>query len=205
MAKRKTASSGQIAQHRHAVALLITDMLNTFDFPEGKQLFPAALRAARAIAKLKAKFKEQNVPVIYINDNFGQWQSDWKTVYEACSSRSCLGRPIAELLKPESDDYFVLKPKHSGFYSTTLDVLLEHLGTEVLVLTGIAGNICVLFTANDAHMREFQVVVPRDCTASNTRTDHEFTLKQLEKVLGIETKASSHLRLSSLQKAAKKR
>lgn len=189
----------QISRHRHKVALLITDMLNTFDFPEARQLLPGAKKAAYAIAKLKKRFKEQNIPVIYINDNFGQWQSDWKSVYAACTKENCLGKSIAELLVPEEDDYFVLKPKHSGFYSTTLDVLLEHLGTETLVLTGIAGNICVLFTANDAHMREFKVIVPRDCMASNTKKDHEFTLRQLEEVFGIPTKLSSSLRIKKAQ------
>lgn len=200
MASSRRKPNPSMTQHHHPVALLITDMLNTFDFPEAKQLYPWALKAADKISRLKKRLKKQKIPVIYINDNFGQWQSDWRSVYEACTRKSCLGREIAEILKPEDDDYFVLKPKHSGFYSTTLDVLLEYLGTETLILTGIAGNICVLFTANDAHMRDFKVVVPRDCMASNTREDNDFALRQLKNVFGIETKDSDHLKMSALKK-----
>lgn len=175
-------------------------MLNTFDFPEAHQLFPFALSAADRIAELKKRLKKEKIPVIYVNDNFGRWQSDWRSVYSACIQRNCLGREIALRLKPDEDDYFVLKPKHSGFYSTTLDVLLEHLGIKLLILTGIAGNICVLFTANDAHMRDYRVLVPRDCIASNTREDNEFALRQLQGVFGIETRDSLSIRISSLQK-----
>ena len=176
-----------LTRHRHKEALLIIDMLNTLDFPEGKSLLRFALPAARCIAKLKKRLKQRGVPVIYVNDNFGQWQSDWKSVYNACSSKDSIGCELAQALKPEEDDYFVLKPKHSGFYSTTLDVLLSALGAKKLYLTGIAGNICVLFTANDAHMRDYEVVVPRDCIASNTKADNRYALRQMRDVLGLKT------------------
>jgi nicotinamidase-related amidase len=163
-------------------------MLNTFEFPEAKQIFPAALRAAKNIAKLKQKAREHRAAVIYVNDNFGHWQSDWKALYEICTEEKCLGKPIAEILRPEPEDYFVLKPKHSGFYASSLEVLLDQLQTERLIIVGIAGNICVLFTAHDAHMREYEVIVPRDCVASNTDKENQFALKQLEHVFGIKTK-----------------
>jgi len=103
------------------------------------------------------------VPAVYVNDNFGRWRSDFHQILAHCPRSP--GRDIARLLKPGKDDYFVLKPKHSGFQFTTLDVLLEHLGAETLILTGVAGNFCVLFTAHDAYMRDFRLVVPRDCIA----------------------------------------
>ncbi|MES3038595.1 MAG: isochorismatase family cysteine hydrolase [Bdellovibrionota bacterium] len=178
-------------KHKHKAALIITDMLNTFDFPEAKQLQPRAQSAARAILKLKSRLKAKKIPIIYVNDNFGQWQSDWRSVYNACTEEGRLGREIAELLRPSEDDYFVLKPKHSAFYSTNLDVLLDYLGTQTLILTGIAGNICVLFTANDAHMRDYKVVVPKDCIASNTAADDKYTLRQLKEVFKIPTPKSN--------------
>lgn len=106
-----------------------------------------------------------------------------------------MGKRIAERLKPAPDDYFVLKPKHSGFYSTTLDVLLDELRIDTLILTGIAGNICVLFTANDAHMREYKVIIPRDCIASNTKEDNKYVLNQFKNVFDFNTNPSSKLRL----------
>ncbi len=189
--KSKASTSQRMIKHKHKAALIITDMLNTFDFPEAKQLQPRAQSAARAILKLKSRLKAKKIPIIYVNDNFGQWQSDWRSVYNACTEEGRLGREIAELLRPSEDDYFVLKPKHSAFYSTNLDVLLDYLGTQTLILTGIAGNICVLFTANDAHMRDYKVVVPKDCIASNTAADDKYTLRQLKEVFKIPTPKSN--------------
>ena len=89
---------------------------------------------------------------------------------------------------PDEDDYFVLKPKHSGFYSTSLELLLEHLGARSLILTGIAGNNCVLFTANDAYMRDFKIFVPSDCVVSETQADNDYALEQMAKVLKADTR-----------------
>ncbi len=176
-------------------ALLILDMLNTFDFPEAKQLLPRAKKAAGKILRLKERCHNKNIPVIYLNDNFGKWRSNWHELYERCVNEKALGREIAEQLKPDERDYFVLKPKHSGFYGTTLNVLLESLNVKELILTGIAGNICVLFTAHDAHMREYKVVVPKDCIASNTQKDDNYVLNQFETVFGFKTTPSDRLRL----------
>lgn len=175
-------------------ALLIIDMLNTLDFPEGNQLLPEAVRAADRILTLKRRLKRKGVPVIYVNDNFGDWQSDWKKVYGECSAPGALGRPLALKLPPEPDDFFVLKPKHSGFYLTPLEMLLADLKVKRLIVTGIAGNLCVLFTAHDAHMREFEVVVPRDCIASNTKAQNRHALDQLKNVLKIKTPLSAAVR-----------
>jgi nicotinamidase-related amidase len=110
------------------------------------------------------------------------------------------GHSIAERLKPKTDNYFVLKPKHSGFYSTTLDVLLEYLGAETLILTGVATDICILFTANDAYMRDFHLIVPRDCVAANTEKANRDTLKYMEKVLGVDTAVSTRIDFKKLKK-----
>lgn len=176
-------------------ALLILDMLNTFDFPEAKLLLPRAEKAAGKILKLKQRCHHKNIPVIYLNDNFGRWRSNWHEIYEKCVHKKALGRKIAERLKPDDEDYFVLKPKHSGFYGTTLDVLLKSLHVKKLIITGIAGNICVLFTAHDAHMREYQVAVPKDCIASNTDKDDKYVLNQLETVFGFKTTPSERMRI----------
>ena len=107
-----------------------------------------------------------------------------------------------ELLRPEEDDYFVLKPKHSGFFSTTLDILLDYLEVKVVILTGIAANICVLFTANDAYMRDFDVAVPRDCVASNTEEENGYALEQMAKVLKADIRPSTDLSFKALARAS---
>jgi nicotinamidase-related amidase len=179
------------------VALLVIDMINAFDFEGAEGMLPRALAAARAIAALKQRARRAGVPVVYVNDNFGRWRSDFREVLEHCLQAP--GREIAALLRPDRDDYFVLKPKHSGFQYTTLDVLLQHLGCETLVLTGVAGNFCVLFTAHDAYMRDFHLVVPADCVASATAADDRYALEHMARVTKADTRASAEIDLAALQ------
>jgi nicotinamidase-related amidase len=173
--------------------LLLVDVINDFDFGGAKKLIRPALEAARHIATLKARARDARIPCLYVNDNFGRWRSDFRRQVAHCMRDDCLGRPIAELLHPEEDDYFVLKPMHSGFYSTTLEVLLREFGTRRLVITGFAAEICVLYTANDAHMRGFDVVVPADCVASETPARKRFALEHVAHVLDADTSASGRL------------
>src|SRR5581483_2339359 len=147
---------------------------------------------------LKRRAKEANVPVIYANDNFGRWRSDFTAQVEHCLRDGVRGQPVVELLRPDRDDYFVLKPKHSGFFSTTLDLLLEYLGVRAVVLTGVAGNICVLFTANDAYLRDLHLVVPSDCVASNSEEENRYALDQMRKVLKADIRPSTELSFQAL-------
>src|SRR3954469_15805188 len=109
------------APDKSDVALLLIDVINDFEYPEGDQLFRQALPAAKKIAELKKRARAAGVPVVYVNDNFGRWRSDFQAQVEHCLEDGVRGRPVVELLRPSQDDYFVLKPKHSGFFSTTLD------------------------------------------------------------------------------------
>ncbi len=154
-----------------AAALLLVDVVNPLDFPEANDLLAFALPMADRLAALKRRARKAGVPVIYANDNFGRWRSDLSAVVERCLEPGCKGRPLVERLMPLADDYFVLKPKHSAFYTTSLDLLLRHLGTQTLIVGGVAANICVLFTANDAYMRDFRLAVPADGVASNTAAE----------------------------------
>ena len=175
------------------IAIVLIDVINDLEFPEGDQLLEAALPAARNIARLTQRAREAKVPVIYVNDNFGRWRSDFKKIVDRCLHDDVRGRPIVELLVPDENDYFVLKPKHSGFFSTTLDLLLEYLGVRTLIVAGFAGNNCVLFTANDAYMRDYQLIIPADCTASNTPEDNENALQQMQHVLKADIKPSTEI------------
>ena len=164
-------------------ALLLINVINDLAFDGSDALVVQAEPMASRLATLKRRASAAGVPIIYINDNFGQWRSDFRKTVAHCTSRSSPGRRVSERLRPTSRDYFVLKPKHSGFFDTTLDTLLETLHIRRLILTGIAGNICVLFTANDAYMREFKIFAPADCIVSNTAADNDYALRQIETVL----------------------
>lgn len=180
------------------LALLVIDVINDLEFPEGDNLFQFALPMARRLVELMRRAKALRVPVVYVNDNFGRWQSNFRTQVEHCLHDGVRGRAVVEMVVPEDDDYFVLKPKHSGFHCTTLEILLEHLGAKALILTGIAGNICVLFTANDAYMRDFALFAPSDCIVSNTEEENRNALNQMAKVLKADTRPSNELDLEGL-------
>lgn len=186
------------APDKSKTALLLIDVINDFDFPEGEQLLRLALPVGKKIAELKKRTKEAGIPSIYVNDNFGRWQSDFKKIVAHCKGENARGKQFVELLLPDQDDYFVLKPKNSGFYSTTLDLLLTHLTAKNLILTGIAGNNCVFFTANDAYMRDYKVFVPSDCVVSNTEEENTYALKQMETVLKADSTVASSLDLNAL-------
>jgi nicotinamidase-related amidase len=189
------------APDKSPVALLLIDLINAFDFPEGDQLLRHTLPVAERVVELKRRAKEHGVPAVYVNDNFGRWRSDFRAQVENCSRPESAGRPVVEMLRPDPDDYFVLKPKHSGFFSTTLDLLLRYLGVKTVILTGIAGNNCVLFTANDAYMRDLKLYVPADCIASNTSRDNEYALHQMQVVLKADVPPSEELDFDRLLQA----
>jgi nicotinamidase-related amidase len=178
---------------RAKVALLLIDVINDFDFPGSSTLLENAIPMARKLAALKRRASKNRVPSIYVNDNFGHWKSDFRHIVKHCTRRNACGAPVARFLRPEADDYFVLKPMHSGFYSTTLDVLLEDLHVERLILTGIATNICVLFTANDAYMRDFKLHIPRDCVAADSAEETNHALSQMKSLLKADIRPSDEI------------
>jgi nicotinamidase-related amidase len=191
------------APDKSEIALVLIDLINDLDFPEAEELLRYARPMARKILRLKQRAKKAGVPVIYVNDNFGRWRSDFRRQVVHCLRDKSRGHEIVSLLQPEEDDYFVLKPKHSGFFSTTLETLLRYLGSRKLILTGIAGNFCVLFTANDAYMRDYELVIPSDCTVSNTAKENRQALALMRKFLKADTRPSTGVRFPRVR--AKKR
>ena len=181
------------APDKSDVAVLLINVINDLDFPEADELLRFALPMAERIAKLVERARESEVPVVYVNDNFGRWRSDFKTQVEHCLQDGVRGKPIVERLRPKEHDYFVLKPKHSGFFSTTLDILLEYLEVKTVILCGLATNICVLFTANDAYMRDFRLLVPSDCVAANTEEQNRYALEQIRTILKADVRPSNEI------------
>jgi nicotinamidase-related amidase len=183
MAVKKSRSLQGGAPDKSPWALLLIDVINDMNFPGGDKLLKHALPAAKKIATLKKRAASQGVPVIYVNDNFGRWKSDFRALVKHCLHQDARGAPVTQLLRPEEPDYFVLKPKHSGFFSSSLEILLKHLGSTKLVLTGFAGNICVLYTANDAYMRDYDLIVPSDGIASEDPPDNQRALDHMKRHL----------------------
>lgn len=181
------------------VALLLIDVINDLDFAGNESLLKHARTMANRIVSLKRRAASAGIASIYVNDNFGKWQSDFRTQVQHCLREGSCGKFLAEKLKPEPKDYFVLKPKHSGFYSTTLDMVLRYLETHTLILTGIAGDRCVLFTANDAYLREYRIIVPSDCVVSNEPKQNRQALALMERVLKADIRPSARLNLSRLK------
>jgi len=184
------------------VALLLIDLINDFEYPGGAELFVQAMPTGERIVALKRQARREGIPVIYVNDNFGKWRSDFRRLVAHCLEGDVRGKPLAELLRPEEEDYFVLKPKHSAFFSTTLELLLQYLKANTLILTGISGDMCVLFTASDAYMRDFHLVVPSDCVASIEPEVNCLALEQMRRLFEADIRPSSELDLAALKQRA---
>jgi nicotinamidase-related amidase len=186
-----------------SVALLLIDVINPMDFPGAEDLLPSATKAAQNIVRLKRRAHAAGIPAIYVNDNFNRWHLGFRELVDGFQAAEVPGLPVIELLSPElQSDYYILKPNHSGFFHTGLHVLLERLHARTTVLTGFATDICVLFTANDAYMRGFEVVVPRDCVASESYADHDHALRHMARLLKADIGCSSNLDLERLRRSA---
>ena len=155
--------------HRCNLALLLIDVINDLEFQDGEKLAATAVPVAGNIARLKLEAKSNGVPCLYVNDNFGQWQSDFKHLVSSCMRDGIRGAPLVKQFLPQRDDYFVLKPRHSGFFQTPLDLLLRDLGARQLILCGLTTDSCVLFTANDAYLRGFEILVPSGLQCHDVR------------------------------------
>ena len=200
MAQSQTENHGGMrpATPSTDVALLLIDVINDLAFDGGEELLVQARPMAQAIAELKQRAYQANIPVIYVNDNFGHWRSDFQTIVEYCMRPGVPGRETTAMLRPGQDDYFVIKPRHSAFYQTSLDLLLKYLKVRKLILTGMAADMCVLFTANDAYLREFEVIVPADCCAAESETYRRQSLDLVERVLKADITPSTELDLARI-------
>jgi nicotinamidase-related amidase len=186
------------AETARRTALLLVDVINDMDFDGSASLVQHAEPMARRLHALKRRCREAGIPTVYINDNFGKWRSDFRSLVEHCLHDAVPGREVAKLLVPDDQDYFVLKPKNSAFFGTTLDTLLTNLGTEAVILTGIAGDNCVLFSANDAYMRDYTLLIPCDCVASNSSEENDAALRLMAKVVKADITPSTRIDLDRL-------
>jgi nicotinamidase-related amidase len=169
------------SEHSEVVLLLI-DVINPFDYPDAEHVLANTRRILPEVRALKERFAALKLATVYVNDNFGRWRSSFAETVEHCLARE--GRDVVEGLRPAKDDYFVLKPHRSGFYGTPLELLLQQLEARVLVLCGIATDMCVLATASDAQIRGFQTIIATDGTASVDPKRHQAALELMQQSLG---------------------
>jgi nicotinamidase-related amidase len=179
-------------------ALLLIDVINDLEFEGGDRLLAHALPMAERIADLRVRARDAGIPTIYVNDNFGRWRSDLGKLIAHCLEDGVRGAPLVERLRPGERDYFVLKPKHSGFYATTLDTLLQYLDVETVIVGGLTADSCVLFTASDAYLRDLRLVIPSDCVASIEPEYARHALAHMARVLKADTRPSPELDLKRL-------
>ena len=164
-------------------ALLLIDFMNPLDFDGARSLAPRAVKAASCAARLKRRMRAQRAPVIYANDNFGRWEADFDAVVADCERRGGASADMARLLAPSTDDRSVLKPRHSAFFGTPLDFLLDELDVGSLVLAGLAADSCIMFTAHDAYLRKYALWIPADCVASEKDAWRRDALAYMARVL----------------------
>ena len=172
-------------------ALLLIDFMNPLDFEGAERMAPFAMRAAEHAARLCAKMRAEGSPVIYANDNFGRWEADFHAVVRTCEQRGGASAAMARLLAPRPGDRSVLKPRHSAFFGTPLEFLLDELDVAHLVLTGLAADSCIMFTAHDAYLREYDLWIPADCVASEQDDWREDALAYMARVLKARIDASA--------------
>jgi nicotinamidase-related amidase len=194
MTESSPTSSGQ----RCPVALLLIDVINDMSFAGAESLVRFAEPMAERLRALKHRARDAGMPTIYVNDNFGVWRSDFRSIVEHCTRDDVPGRNVSRLLAPDDQDYFVLKPKQSAFYGTTLETLLRSLGTTTVIITGVAGDNCVLFSANDAYLRDLKLFIPCDCIASESKEENDHALRLMSKVVKADTAPSTALDLAAM-------
>jgi nicotinamidase-related amidase len=178
--------------------LLLVDVINDLNFPQNEKLVRESKKLSTSIARLKERCKRAGIPTIYVNDNFGKWRSDFSEVVRHCLRQEAPGRSMVETLLPEQQDYVVLKPKHSAFYATPLDTLLEYIGAKTVILAGVTTNACVMITAGDIHVRDLRLFVPCDCVAALTGEDQIKALEFMERNFDADTTAAEQLDLNAL-------
>lgn len=192
------------APHHSPAVLILIDVINHFEFPDGEKVLRQALSIAPKIAHLKKRAQAAGMSTIYVNDNFGQWRSDASRLLEYCTRPEAAGKSFVEQIQPGKNDYFVLKPMHSAFYQTPLEVLLRYLEASTLVVAGLTTNSCIVCTAHDAKMREFELYVPADCSAARTAKEHRRAIEHIRMMAAGRVMPSASLRLNEIIRRKRK-
>jgi nicotinamidase-related amidase len=173
--------SGSLPRSRQV--LLLVDFINPLDFPGAENLAGPAVEAARATARLRRSLDREGVTTVYANDNFGRWHSDFPHLVDKLLAGGGPSARIARLLKPRHRDVAILKPRHSAFFASPLQVLLEAIGAKHIVLAGLATDMCVQLTAAEGFLRGYRMSVPANCTAAESEAAKAASLEYMARIL----------------------
>jgi nicotinamidase-related amidase len=179
------------------VGLLIIDLINEMAFDGAAEMAEAALAAAKVAKRLRHEADALGTPVIYVNDNYRQWRLGRNGLIAHCLRSNENAAALVRRIRPRSRDYLVVKPHVSGFYATSLPALLPRLGVNRVVLTGVSTEICVMFTAADAHMRAYDIWTPSDGVASARPEHSDWALQIMRNSLAAETAPTTDLTLEA--------
>ena len=181
------------------VVLLLVDLINDLDFAENEHLVEVVPGLAKRISQLKLRCARAGIPAIYVNDNKGRWRSDLQNVVNSAKRGTRSGRDLVRQISPRKNDYVVLKPKHSIFLGTPLDLILQSIGAHTAIMAGLTTNACILISAAEIYMRGFRLIVPQDCVEALSPRLQKEALKMLSENFGAETTTSTKLNLTSLK------
>ncbi|MEM2934388.1 MAG: isochorismatase family cysteine hydrolase [Methanocellales archaeon] len=162
-------------------AILVIDMI--VDFVTGKFGSKEAQNIVPAIKSLLARARKQKIPVIYLKDAHQKDDAELK-IWGEHAMKGTEGSEIIEQLSPEEGDIVVEKRFYSGFASTKLEEILKNLNVKELILVGVSTDICVQNNAAEAFFRGYEITVPRDCTASLAKIEHERALEYMQRIYG---------------------
>jgi nicotinamidase-related amidase len=190
--------AGHTSSNGGSAVLLVVDMINDLNFPDNQELVRRSEQLGKTVRHLKKRCREAGIPTIYVNDNLGKWRSDFASIVRRCTAPESPGAPMVKQMLPEQEDLLVLKPKHSVFYGTPLDELLQDLQARSLIIVGLSTHSCILVSVSDAYMRGYRIFVPNDCVAGQSEREHSSTLRLMESNFKVITSASSELDLLSL-------
>jgi nicotinamidase-related amidase len=182
-----------VAAESPKTALLVIDMINSYDFEDAEKLVRSAREAVPNIAELVKRARDEDVEVIYVNDNFGRWNSSPTELIEDVMSGD--HRDLLEPLVPDEDASFVVKARHSAFYETPLEYLLRQQEVGRVVLTGQVTEQCILYSALDAYIRHLDVAVPTDAVAHIHEDLAEAALRMTEVNMSAELCRAAECRL----------
>lgn len=165
-------------------ALLVVDMLNPYEHEDSERLASQVAEALPGVEALLASAREQEVPVIYVNDNFGDWNSSSEELAE--HAKQGTHPELVEPVLPPAGASFVIKARHSTFYETPLEYLLDEMAVDRLVLAGQVTEQCILYSALDAYVRHFRVAIPTDAVAAIHDHLAEAALEMMERNMRAE-------------------
>jgi nicotinamidase-related amidase len=185
-------------QERHggeggATALLVVDMLNPYEHEEAERLAESVAAALPGVRSLLERAGEEETPVVYVNDNYGDWNSSSEELAKGAMAGA--HPELVEPVLPREGQSFVVKARHSTFYETPLEYLLDQMGVGRLVFAGQVTEQCILYSALDAHVRHFDVVIATDAVAAIYEDLGAAALTMMERNMGAELERAGKIDL----------